>query len=69
MGDMMIENYLLEQLIAFSEKKSLSKAAKKLDISQPALSKSMKKLEEIMGVPLFNRTVNSIELMIQVKWQ
>lgn len=58
----MIENYLLEQLITFSEEKSLSKAARKLNISQPALSKSMKKLEEIMEVSLFDRTSNSIKL-------
>lgn len=61
-GRIMIDNNLLEQLIAFAEEKSLSKAAKKLNISQPALSKAMKKLEKIMDVSLFNRTVNSIEL-------
>lgn len=58
----MIENYLLEQLLTFNEEKSLSKAARKLNISQPALSKSMKKLEKTIGVTLFNRTSNSIKL-------
>lgn len=58
----MIEYYLLEQLVAFSEEESLSKAAEKLHISQPALSRSMKKIENIIGVPLFNRTSNKIEL-------
>lgn len=58
----MIEYYLLEQLIAFSEEKSLSKAANKLHISQPALSRSMRKIEDIMGVPLFKRTKNKIKL-------
>lgn len=61
-GENMVDYYLLEQLIAFSEEKSLSKAARRLDISQPALSKSMKKLESIIGVPLFERTSNSIKL-------
>ena len=58
----MLENYLLEQLVAFSEEKTLSKAAEKLHISQPALSNSMKKIENIIGVKLFNRTKNRIEL-------
>ena len=39
----MMELYLLEQLIAFSRQGTLSGAAEKLHISQPALSQSMKK--------------------------
>jgi len=58
----MIEYYLLEQLIAFAETGTLSKASQKLHISQPALSKSMQKLEDIMGVALFNRSKSHIEL-------
>lgn len=58
----MIEFYLLEQLVTFSETGTLSKAAEKLHISQPALSKAMKRLEEIIGVPLFNRSKSHIEL-------
>ena len=49
----MMELYLLEQLIAFSRQGTLSGAAEELHISQPALSQSMKKLEESLGVSLF----------------
>ena len=52
----MMELYLLEQLIAFSRQGTLSGAAEKLHISQPALSQSMKKLEESLGVSLFERS-------------
>lgn len=58
----MIELYLLEQLVAFSRQGTLSGAAKKLHISQPALSQSMKKLEESFGISLFERTKNKLIL-------
>ena len=58
----MIEIHLLEQLSAFAEHGTLSKAADALHISQPALSRSMKKLEEELGVPLFNRDKAKISL-------
>ena len=38
----MMELYLLEQLIAFSRQGTLSGAAEKLHISQPALSQSIR---------------------------
>lgn len=58
----MIEIYLLEQLAAFEECKTLSKAAEKLLVSQPALSRSMQKLEDKIGVRLFERSKNRIFL-------
>lgn len=58
----MIEIYLLEQLAAFEECKTLSKAAEKLLVSQPALSRSMQKLEDKIGVRLFERSKNRISL-------
>ena len=58
----MIEIYLLEALVAFHQYGTLSAASEHLHISQPALSRSMKKLEDTLDVPLFERTKNSIAL-------
>ena len=53
----MFELYLLRQLAAFKEYGTLSEAAERLYLSQPALSRNMRKLEEEIGVPLFVRTL------------
>ncbi len=45
-GVKMPELYLLRQLSAFKEYGTLSEAAERLYLSQPALSRNMKKLEE-----------------------
>ena len=58
----MIEIYLLEQLVAFAKNKTLLRAAEELHISQPALSRSMKKIEEEFGVALFDRENSKISL-------
>lgn len=42
----------LEQLIAFADLGTLSKAAEELHISQPTLTRTMKNLEAAFGVPL-----------------
>lgn len=41
---------------------SFSKAAKSLYISQPALSATIKKVEQKVGMPLFDRSANPIQL-------
>ena len=58
----MIEIRLLEQLDAFAKCKTLSAAAELLHTSQPALTRSMKKLEADLGVSLFIRSKNHIFL-------
>ncbi|MBQ9662631.1 MAG: LysR family transcriptional regulator [Oscillospiraceae bacterium] len=58
----MLEIYLLEQLEAFARCGTLSAAAEELHLSQPALTRSMKKLEEVIGVPLFERQKNKLTL-------
>lgn len=58
----MIDIYILEQLVAFSKYGTLSAAAEHLNISQPAVTNSMKKLEELMEVTLFERQKNKITL-------
>lgn len=58
----MIDLRLLEQLIAFNDCGTLSKAAEQLLISQPALTRSMQRLEDELGVQLFTRTKNRMLL-------
>ena len=52
----------LEQLAAFAEYGTLSKAAEKLNISQPTITRTMQHLEDEFGVPLFERSRNHISL-------
>lgn len=59
---MMLELYDLEKLVAFRREGTLVAASEKLLISQPALSRSMRKLEDEMGVELFTRSKNRVEL-------
>ena len=42
--------------------KNISKAAKELYISQPAISKSIQKLEESLGTKLFERSSRGVAL-------
>lgn len=58
----MIESYLLEQLAAVAENGTISAASEALHISQPSISRNMQKLEGILGVKLFDRTKNRVEL-------
>ena len=58
----MFELYQLEQLLAVAECGTLSNAAEQLHISQPALSRSMQRLEAELQVNLFTRQKNKIEL-------
>ena len=52
----------LEQLSAFAEYGTLSKAAEKLNVSQPTITRTMQHLEDEFGVPLFERSKNHIAL-------
>lgn len=56
----MIEIYLLHQLVGLSEYSTLSEAAEHLHISQPTLTRSIRKLEELLGAELFRREKNRI---------
>lgn len=51
---------LIPIFVAIYEEQSLSKAAKRLSISQPAVSKSLKRLREVYDDPLFNRSVDGV---------
>lgn len=58
----MIEISLLEQLAGFARYGTLSETARQLHTSQPALTRAMKKLETELGVSLFYRQKNRLEL-------
>jgi DNA-binding transcriptional LysR family regulator len=51
-------NYVLQ----IAAEKNFSRAADKLHIAQPSLSQQLSKLEQELGVLLFRRTTNSVEL-------
>lgn len=57
-----MELFELEQLAAFADCGTLSAAAEKLHLSQPTLTKTMKRLEEEFQVSLFIRSKNRLEL-------
>lgn len=58
----MIELNQLQQFAAVAECGTLSAAAERLFVSQPALTRSMQKLENDLGVPLFDRARSRISL-------
>lgn len=60
MIDISLNLYKIFYVIAQS--KSISEASEKLCISQPAVSKSIKKLEDLLGVKLFYRNKKGIDL-------
>lgn len=51
-----------EYICAISEEKSFSRAAQKLYVSQPWLSSVVKKVEQEIKIPLFDRSTTPISL-------
>ena len=60
-GDVM-ELRDLEYFVVVAEQGNLGRAAEQLRLSQPALSKSLKRLEDALEVRLFRRSANGMEL-------
>ena len=58
----MIELEQLQQLIAVSEYGTISSAADAMHLSQPALTRSLQRLEAELGVSLFDRKRNRVAL-------
>jgi DNA-binding transcriptional LysR family regulator len=54
----------LRAFITVGQQQSFAAAAKALHLSQPALSRRISHLEEILGVRLFDRTTRSVELTL-----
>jgi LysR family hydrogen peroxide-inducible transcriptional activator len=57
-----MEMHQLEYLIAIAEEGSFTKAAERLLIAQPSLSQQIKKLEQEVGRPLFDRLPRGVVL-------
>lgn len=57
-----MEIRVLQYFIAVAQEKNFTKAAKYLHISQPSVSRQIQKLEDELGVKLFDRTENIITL-------
>ncbi len=56
-----IDIRLLQAAIAVAEELSFSRAAARLHVTQPALSKQIHDLEGHLGVPLFTRDNRGVE--------
>jgi DNA-binding transcriptional LysR family regulator len=52
----------LRYFVAVADDLNFTKAARKLRVAQPALSRQIRQLEEEIGVPLFDRTPRSVSL-------
>ena len=57
-----MEIHQLEYLIAVAEEGGFTRAAEKLLIAQPSLSQQIKKLEQEVGQPLFDRLPRGVVL-------
>lgn len=58
----MIPSALLETFAAFAEDASLSRAAKRLHLSQPAVHAQLRRLSELLGVALYARAGRGLVL-------
>lgn len=52
----------MDYVYAVYQHKSFSKAAEQLYITQPALSAAIKRVEEEIGLPIFDRSTNPVQL-------
>ncbi|MGY3550888.1 DNA-binding transcriptional LysR family regulator [Bradyrhizobium sp. USDA 4472] len=59
---MKVENAELEAFVIAAELLNFQRAAEKLHLTQPGLSRRIQKLEQTLGVELFSRTTRSVAL-------
>ena len=55
----------LKYVVTVAEKGTLSDAAKELFVSQPALTKAIKELEDEMNISIFNRTNKGVIVSLE----
>lgn len=58
----MVDNYLLEELVAFAQYGTLAATADHLMVTQPTITRGLQKLEDELQVKLFDRQPNNISL-------
>ncbi|MDD3251105.1 MAG: LysR family transcriptional regulator [Lachnospiraceae bacterium] len=57
-----MNNKNIQYFLTVANEHSISTAAQKLYITQPSLSQAIKRIEDYVGVPLFKRTTNGLQL-------
>lgn len=57
-----MEIYQIRYFLAVSETLNFTRAAERCYVSQPALTKAIQKLEDLLGGRLFDRTKNAVQL-------
>ena len=55
----------LEYAVAVAEFRHFGRAAEHCGVSQPALSEQLRKLESVLGTPLFERAARRVEITVQ----
>jgi len=60
-----IPTEIVRTVTTIADQGSLSKAAEKLSLSQPAISTQLKKIEHLVGGPLFERTAAGIKATVR----
>ncbi len=58
----MIDTYLWQELVVFAKTGTLAKTAETLHITQPSVTRGLQKLEETLGVSLFDHQPNKLTL-------